>query len=390
MDSNYDRTVRVAIVGTGKRARGGDWLAVAHHHAAAFSAVADCLVTAVVEPDSGRRRAFMRQFGVEHGFRSLSELADARHNVPVDLAVLVVPDALHVELADEALELRFHTLVEKPITPGLSDARALFAHASRRQLGLWESSQRRYMTPGLQKAVRSIGPVQRGHFEWLRDSGTPYWRDHTRERRGAFADLGSHGIKQMLALLDYGDVAYVNAWMYRADPDRVEHAADVALTPEDPERPPLFFNIGWESHYRRNRVGPVGNVIDHAVMWLDGLTGTLVVPLLTTQSPEEAERENELPYITRNIDGTQRKEYLAPLLTVPECFVVQAETIAWQIRAHRLGALVLPSPGERDQTLLVMSILDAAYAAAESGGLAIPEAIGLGSPDPAEKGLPRA
>lgn len=375
MNRNYG-PVRVAIVGTGKRTPGGDWLAVAHHHATAFSGVPDCHVTAVVEPDAGRRRAFMRQFGVPHGLRSLSELADVRSDVPVDLTVLVVPDALHVELAEEALALGLHTLVEKPITPGLSDARALFEHAGRRRLGLWESSQRRYMTPSLRREVRRIGTVQRGHFEWLRDSGTPHWRDFTRERRGAFADLGSHGIKQMLALVDYGEVALVNAWMYRADPDRVEHAADVVLNPEDPERPPLFFNIGWESHQRRNRVGAVGNVIDHAVMWLDGLTGTLVVPLLTTQSPEEAQRENELPYITRNVGGRQQKEYLPRLLTVPECFAVQAATIVAQIRAHRAGRLVLPNPRERDQTLLVMSILDAAYAAADSGGIAIPETIG--------------
>jgi predicted dehydrogenase len=211
VNRSYDPAVGVAIVGTGKRTSGGDWLAVAHHHATAFSDVPDCAVTAVVEPDSGRRRAFMRQFGVAHAFRSLSELADARPAVPVDLAVLVVPDALHVELADEALARGLHTLVEKPITPRLSDAQALFEHARRRQLGLWESSQRRYMTPGLKKAVRRIGTVQRGHFEWLRDSGTPHWRDFTRERRGAFADLGSHGIKQMLALVDYGEVALVNA-----------------------------------------------------------------------------------------------------------------------------------------------------------------------------------
>ena len=61
---------------------------------------------------------------------------------------------------------------------------------------------------------------------------------------------------------------------------------------------------------------------------------------------------------------------------MPECFAVQAATIVAQIRGHRAGRLVLPNPRERDQTLLVMSILDAAYAAADSGGIAIPETIG--------------
>ncbi|HEY0503082.1 MAG TPA: oxidoreductase, partial [Lysobacter sp.] len=129
----------------------------------------------------------------------------------IDLVVIATPNDTHFPLAQAALRAGKHVVVDKPMTPSLSEARELeaTARAHGRVLAVfhnrrWDSdflSVRQAMREGL------IGEVR--HFESRIERFRPQVRDRWRERpgpaTGLWWDLGPHLVDQALTLFGWPD-----------------------------------------------------------------------------------------------------------------------------------------------------------------------------------------
>lgn len=134
----------------------------------------------------------------------------------IDLVVIATPNDTHFPLAQAALRAGKHVVVDKPMTPSLSEACELLAtaRAHGRLLSVfhnrrWDSdflSVRQAMREGL------IGEVR--HFESRIERFRPQVRDRWRERpgpaTGLWWDLGPHLVDQALALFGWPDTVQAN------------------------------------------------------------------------------------------------------------------------------------------------------------------------------------
>jgi len=104
------KKIRAAVVGVGYLGR---------FHAQKYARMADCELTAVVDPDAQARDAVAAELGTR-------ALADHRTLLgEVDAVSVVTPTQAHFAIARELLESGAHVLVEKPITETPEEAREL-------------------------------------------------------------------------------------------------------------------------------------------------------------------------------------------------------------------------------------------------------------------------
>ncbi|WP_342316475.1 oxidoreductase [Lysobacter sp. FW306-1B-D06B] len=129
----------------------------------------------------------------------------------VDLVVIATPNDTHFPLAQAALRAGKHVVVDKPLTPSLSEAVELSATAQAHGRLLCAFHNRRWDSDFLsvQQAMREglIGEVR--HFESRIERFRPQVRDRWRERpgpaTGLWWDLGPHLVDQALALFGWPD-----------------------------------------------------------------------------------------------------------------------------------------------------------------------------------------
>lgn len=154
-----------------------------------------------------------------------AELADARIegdpmravvDRDIDLVVIATPNDTHFLLAQAALRAGKHVVVDKPLTPSLSEARELSAMAEAHGRLLSVFHNRRWDSDFLtvRQAMREglIGEVR--HFESRIERFRPHVRDRWRERpgpaTGLWWDLGPHLVDQALALFGWPDTVQAN------------------------------------------------------------------------------------------------------------------------------------------------------------------------------------
>jgi predicted dehydrogenase len=106
--------IRVGVVGVGS---------LGQHHARNYAALDACELVGVVDSDAARAKEIAKKNRCQ-AFGSPKELLGK-----VDAVSVVVPTALHTEVARPFLEAGVHCLVEKPITTDLAGADALIAAA---------------------------------------------------------------------------------------------------------------------------------------------------------------------------------------------------------------------------------------------------------------------
>ena len=104
----------VAVVGYGVMGR---------HHANVYAALPSVQLSAVVEPDHGRRAAAEELYGCAT-FVDLEAMLEA---LTVDAASIASPTSTHHALASRLLSQGVHVLVEKPVATKVSEAKELAA-----------------------------------------------------------------------------------------------------------------------------------------------------------------------------------------------------------------------------------------------------------------------
>jgi predicted dehydrogenase len=136
-------------------------------HAGAFSRDPRCTIAACVDPDEGRREAFMRRWGVRHGY---GKVAQALAEGAYDIVSICSPTALHPEHVRATLRSRPRMVFcEKPLAPTLAQARAIVRECKRAGVVLAVNHSRRW-APDVRRLADEL---RAGHWGAVRSvSGT--------------------------------------------------------------------------------------------------------------------------------------------------------------------------------------------------------------------------
>lgn len=153
-----------------------------------------------------------------------SELNDILADPQVKLVVVCTHADSHYEYAKKALEAGKNVLVEKPFTPTLAEAKALFALAKSKGLTVSPYQNRRFDSCFLtaKKAIESgkLGEIieVESHFDYYRPDAPT---QPGRPQDGAFYGLGVHTMDQIISLFGRPDHAAYDIRSLRnpANPD---------------------------------------------------------------------------------------------------------------------------------------------------------------------------
>lgn len=257
-------TLRVACFGLGWVARNG-WIP-------SIRANAELELTLGVDPSEQVRRevnAWMPD--VELVGQIAPEL------VPADLAVIAVPNHLHVSVAAGLLARGIDCLIEKPVCLRSSEVAELASAARSGGAAAFSSAVARYRGDVriLRELVEKgeIGALRHVEVSWVRSRGVPGsggWLTHREHAGGGvLADLGWHVIDVALDLLGYPavqaalsigssdhlhDAEFSNGW--REDRCKSELSRDVEDTATGfcvlEGGLGLSLRLGWASHEPRD------------------------------------------------------------------------------------------------------------------------------------------
>lgn len=198
------RRVRLALIGCGGIAEA--------HLVGAERVGARVEVTAVVDPDPGRRSRAIERTGAP-GYETLDQaLASAGHHF--DAVDILVPHDLHEAVAIEAIEAGKHVLLEKPMAIDLAAADRIMDVAANHETVFMVAEQSQYW-PDVIEAARLIeaGAIGRPLFAracyWdrgvlpdLADDEPVPWRYRLERAGGGLAiDGGAHWIRPLRMML---------------------------------------------------------------------------------------------------------------------------------------------------------------------------------------------
>lgn len=206
MTAAADRVVRLALVGCG---------GIAEAHVAGAERVgARVDVTAVIDPDPGRRARLAERTGAP-GFASLTEAID-RAGDRFDAVDILVPHDLHEAVTIEAIGAGKHVLLEKPMAIELEACERMLAAAAASPSTVFLVAEQSQYWPDVVEAARLIaaGAIGRPLFGracyWdpgvlardLADDDPVPWRYLLARAGGGLAiDGGAHWIRPLRMLL---------------------------------------------------------------------------------------------------------------------------------------------------------------------------------------------
>lgn len=184
--------------------------------------------TAVAARSRDRSEAFARAHGVPSAVSSVAELV-ARDDV--DVVYIATPHQAHRAVAEEALGMGKHVLVEKPLAHTVDDARAITALARERGLLAMEAMWTRYLPQSwiLRKVLEDgmIGEVV--HVEASFGFAAPFDPEHRlwspALAGGALLDAGVYPVSFISSVLGAPDDLRVHGSLARTGVDDHSHIA---------------------------------------------------------------------------------------------------------------------------------------------------------------------
>ncbi|MBZ4416931.1 oxidoreductase [Myxococcus sp. RHSTA-1-4] len=189
--------VRVALLGFGFAGR--------TFHAPLIQAVGGMEVRVVASSQPEAVRALLP------GAAVVASAVEAATHPDVDLVVIATPNASHAPLAEAALRAGRHVVVDKPFTVTLAEARALRALAQEQGRVLSVFHNRRWDSDflALQRVISEglLGHVTHleSRFDRFRPEVRQRWREQALPGAGIWQDLGPHLVDQALQLFGLPD-----------------------------------------------------------------------------------------------------------------------------------------------------------------------------------------
>lgn len=146
--------IRAALIGAG-------WIAI--YHAEAMAGIPGLEIAAVCDPDIERARALALQRGIPAAVASVAEL----EGLGIDIAHVLTPPDLHVQITRQLLEAGIGAFVEKPIALSSREARELAALAEARRLPLGVNHNNLYH-PAFSRLLAWVRAGRIGRVEHVR------------------------------------------------------------------------------------------------------------------------------------------------------------------------------------------------------------------------------
>ncbi|HEX3762068.1 MAG TPA: Gfo/Idh/MocA family oxidoreductase [Kofleriaceae bacterium] len=347
--SDSPRPLRVGLLGYG--------LAGRVFHAPLIAACPDLVLAAVVTRDP-ERRAAMRAVHPETEPLDTPEQLWARAG-SLDVAVVATANRSHAPLARAALQAGLAVVVDKPITPTATEARALIddARAAGRLLTVFQNRRwdGDFLTVRKLIADGALGAVHRfeSRFERWNPVVRPGWRESgdPAEAGGLLLDLGPHLVDQAVQL--FGPVRTVYG-----EVDRRRHGvvtdddAFIALGHASGVRSHLWASKVAAQRAPRFRVlGERAAFVKYGLDSQEPAMAVGVIPGSPGWGEEPADRWGFL-----GEEGTAQ-----PVATVPGAYPWFYKALAAAVRGDG------PLPVDPADTVNTLDILEAARASAEHG-----------------------
>lgn len=338
-------SLKVGVIGLGMgRCHVGDF--AKHPH------VSD---VAIADMDAGR----LAEIGDEHGIkRRYTDAKEMLARESLDIVCIATPNNTHKPLTLAAFDTGAHVLCEKPMALNAAEAREMLAAAKEAGKRLMINFSFRFTPQSLQlkKEVESgaLGDIYYARTEWLRRCGMPHFGGWFGQKAisggGPLIDLGVHRLDLALWLMGHPKPTWVMASTYDFIASERAAKQDCAFDVEDFATAMIKFENGatldlaasWASHIKEAELMQTR---------LLGAKGGLV----QRNRNEGYEFEAEL-YVDRNGIHYDMQPHGNP----PD---------GTNAMAHFVDCIVndVPHTATGEEGLLVMEILDAIYASAETG-----------------------
>jgi predicted dehydrogenase/flavin reductase (DIM6/NTAB) family NADH-FMN oxidoreductase RutF len=217
---------------------------------------------------AGRNETRTRQLAQRYRARSIIDIDVALSDPTIEAVSIVLPHALHAEVALKAAAAGKHILVEKPIALTLEDAdRVIEASRGRVKLMVAENG---HFRPQLRTAVELIDKGELGEPLYLQvNAGGEYaiksgWKARREEMGGGILlDLGIHYIRSLRILM--------------GEPDRVLATGSIQMNTKMEGEDSLLLlaesRFGWRACMLFNWAGPRAHVPDIVVAGTGGSLG---------------------------------------------------------------------------------------------------------------------
>jgi predicted dehydrogenase len=186
-EADRSTTLRVGIVGCGAAAE--------RLHIPAVLSSSAVRLEALVDTTPQRAQMLADEFRAPHAFTNLASLAGH-----IDVAILALPNAFHLEATEILARMGVHVLVEKPMARSIAECQAMnqIAAASGIQLGV--AHVRRYfpscrlvghvVRSGMLGHLRRIDIEEGAPYRWPVMSSLPF--DRSAAGGGVLIDVGTH------------------------------------------------------------------------------------------------------------------------------------------------------------------------------------------------------
>ncbi len=179
--------LNVAVVGC------GFW---GKNHARVFSELDDCNLSAVVDIDSDRARAF----GILYNVDWYTDLSSVLKKENVDSVSICTPTVTHAKLALEAIEAGKHVLIEKPMTSTIEEAEEVISAAKFNDVKIMIGFIERF-NPAVKRAEELIRSGEIGQIVMASARRVSRWPVRIGDV-GVVKDLAIHDIDLMCHLFN--------------------------------------------------------------------------------------------------------------------------------------------------------------------------------------------
>jgi predicted dehydrogenase len=196
--------LRFGIVGAGAISQGA---------AGALAGIAEVRLVGIADPHAGRAGAL----AAKHGATAVADLT-ALLGLGVDAVYIAAPNALHADLAVQALDAGVHVLLDKPFAMNVTQAERVATAAARAGRHFMLGMNQRFSREGQRAraliAAGRIGTVYHVRAGWLRRSGSPkigtWFTNKDIAGGGALLDIGVHVLDLALWAMDRFDPVTVS------------------------------------------------------------------------------------------------------------------------------------------------------------------------------------
>lgn len=346
MAQQKHKTLAFAIVGAGN--------AVGPYHAQAVQAVAGTELVALVDTNREALVEVGQRFPQARLFATQADMH--RSGIPVDVEILALPTRLHTEALLAAVAAGHNVMGEKPFTARAEDVATVFDAARQRRVRVHGIGQRRFMIDEIAPLLRPGGPVGEVltvDLVWLRAGEAPPFA--ARDPRGAFADLGVHQLKTLMALMPSRRPLAISGTAFR-DGEQGEYLASARIHFEGG----LVANIrvGWSLHPSGGGATPP--LEDEVTLTLVGRNAT-VTSSFPTWETEVAELARHRPTVTRWRNGRMEATRLGVVPSVDACRVREVQEMVDWVNGG-------PAPSYRLSERRVVGVIDGYYESAHNDG----------------------